>query len=191
MANQSSRNRLLAIARNAIAQRLGLPFSPVPGTPASDPDLPSHRATFVTLTVGGKLRGCVGNLDPPGTLEESIATCAVAAATADPRFSPLNRDELSQVHIEISLLTPPMPVAGPQDVTPGTHGIIVSQGEHRGLLLPQVAAEHGWKAETLLSQAAVKAGLPADAWRSGARIDVFTAEVFSEPSSKTPGGEVR
>ncbi len=181
MIDERSRKQLLAIARDAIARRLGLPSAPPAPPSAPDPNLQARQATFVTLTVGGKLRGCVGNLDPPGTLEESVASCAVAAATADPRFPPLSPEEFHQARIEISLLTPPVPVAGPREVTPGIHGIIVSQGERRGLLLPQVATEHGWTAETFLSQGSVKAGLRPDAWRAGAGIEVFTAEVFAEP----------
>jgi AmmeMemoRadiSam system protein A len=119
-------------------------------------------------------------MDPSGSLPESVASCAVASATADPRFPPLAPAELARVHIEISILSPPVPAAGPQEIAPGTHGLIVSQGPHRGLLLPQVATEHGWTAETFLSQACVKAGLRPDAWRAGAHIEIFTAEVFAE-----------
>lgn len=178
MLDEQCRKNLLTVARDAIARRLGLPSSPPPPNPESK--LEANHPIFVTLTVVGKLRGCVGYMDPCGALEESIASCAVAAATADPRFPPLTPEEFQRATLEISLLTPPVPAGGPQDITVGTHGVIVSQGERRGLLLPQVAIEHGWMAETFLSQASIKAGLKPDAWRAGARIDVFTAEVFSE-----------
>jgi hypothetical protein len=178
MLDQRSREYLLAVARDAIGRRLSLPS--IPPEPLPFPESQARPPVFVTLTVGDRLRGCVGNLDPSGSLPESVASSAVASATADPRFPPLAPAELANVHIEISILSPPVPAAGPQEIVPGTHGLIVSQGPHRGLLLPQVATEHGWTAETFLSQACVKAGLRPDAWRAGARIEIFTAEVFAE-----------
>lgn len=177
MLDQRCRKHLLAVAQDAIARRLGLPS--IPPVPIRDPSLEAGQPTFVTLTVAGTLRGCVGHTDHGGPLVESVASCAVAAATADPRFPPLTPEEFHRVAIEISLLSPPVPVAGPQDIAVGTHGIIVSQGGRRGLLLPQVAAEHGWTAEAFLAQGSLKAGLRPEAWRGGARIEVFTAEVFS------------
>lgn len=179
MLDEGSHRHLLAVARDAIARLLALPSS----RPESPPHLTAERPrpVFVTLTVDGKLRGCVGHLDPAGTLEECVASCALSSATADPRFSPLRPDEFPQLRLEISLLSPPVLAAGPQDVVVGRHGIIVSQGGRRGLLLPQVATEHGWTPETFLSQASLKAGLRPDAWRAGARIHLFTAEVFGEP----------
>lgn len=179
MLDDGSRKYLLAVARDAIARRLGLPSSSPAPLPLPEPHV--RRPVFVTLTVAGTLRGCVGNLNPSGPLAESVASCAVSSATADPRFPPLAPSEFDKVHVEVSILTPPLPAAGPQDIVPGTHGVIVSQGQRRGLLLPQVATEHGWAAETLLSQACVKAGLRPDAWRAGARIELFTADVFAEP----------
>jgi len=178
MLDQGSRNYLLAVARDAIARRLSLPTSPPEPVPI--PEAQVRGPVFVTLTLGDRLRGCVGNMEPSGSLPESMASCAVASATADPRFPPLAPGELAKVRIEISILSPPVPAAGPQDIVPGTHGILVSQGPRRGLLLPQVATEHGWTADTFLSQACVKAGLPPDAWRAGVHIEIFTAEVFAE-----------
>lgn len=179
MLDERSRKHLLAVARDAIARQLGMPSAPP--EPPSNLTAQPLRPVFVTLTVRGKLRGCVGHMDPAGTLEESVASCAVASATADPRFPPLGPEELPQLRLEISLLSPAVPVGGPEDIAVGTHGIIVSQGARRGLLLPQVATEQRWTAETLLTQACMKAGLRPDAWRRGARIEVFTAEIFAEP----------
>ncbi len=176
--DEGGRQYLLKVAREAIARQLGV--SPSLPEPSSDPNGEAARPTFVTLTKAGKLRGCVGHTDPSGTLEETVAACAVAAATADPRFPPLRPGELPRVRIEISLLTPPIPIADPADISAGTHGVIVSRGNRRALLLPQVASEHHWTADIFLSQACLKAGLPEDAWRHGARIEVFTAEVFAE-----------
>jgi AmmeMemoRadiSam system protein A len=178
MLDQRARKYLLAVARDAIARQLNLPSSPPEPTPI--PEAQARAPVFVTLTLGDRLRGCVGNMEPSGSLPEFTASCAVASATTDPRFPPLAPAELARARIEISILSPPMPAAGPQDIVPGIHGIVVSQGPRRGLLLPQVATEYGWTAETFLSQACVKAGLPPDAWRAGVHIEIFTAEVFAE-----------
>lgn len=178
------RKQLLALARDAIARRIGAVPAFAPARP--DPRLPPAPGVFVTLTKGGHLRGCVGQLEPRGSLEEMITACAVAAATADPRFPSLRPEELPEVTIEVSLLDPPTPASGPDEIVVGTHGIIVRRGARRGLLLPQVGAETGWTAASLLDQAALKAGLPEDAWRSGASIEVFTAEVFSEAGPPVP-----
>ena len=179
MLDDARQRHLLAIARAAIARQLGT--APPVRAPGLDPTGEPGSPAFVTLTKGEKLCGCVGRTDPAGTLDETVAACAVAAATADPRFPPLRPDELPHVHIEVSLLSPPAPLADPSALVVGTHGIIVSRDGRRALLLPQVAAEHRWTAETFLAEACRKAGLPADAWCRGARIEVFTAEVFGEP----------
>jgi AmmeMemoRadiSam system protein A len=97
----------------------------------------------------------------------------------DPRFVPLTPEEAKQVKIEISVLSKPFPIRAEQ-VKPGVHGLIVSDGRRRGLLLPQVAPEHGWDAEQFLTHTCLKARLPADAWRKGARVEAFTAEIFGE-----------
>ena len=179
MLTQADRRHLLAVARDAIAHRIvGSPILLVPQPDRAD--LPVPAGLFVTLTKGPHLRGCVGQLEPCGTLEQIVAACAVSAATGDPRFPALASSELPHTTIEISILSPPVRVTGPNDVVLGTHGVIIHQGSRRGLLLPQVGAGHGWTVEKLLSQASRKAGLFADAWRTGATIDVFTAEVFSE-----------
>lgn len=178
MLDEASAKQLLALARHAIARCLGLPYSPPPAP--SHPTVTERLPVFVTLTKAGRLRGCVGQTDPALPLGETVAACAVAAATADPRFHPLDQNELAYVAIEISLLSPPILLADPREVRVGTHGVMVSQGGRRGLLLPQVGAEHGWPAETLLAQACLKAGLPEDAWRNGAHVEIFTAQVLSE-----------
>jgi len=108
-----------------------------------------------------------------------VQECAVAAATEDPRFPPVSPKELSFLRIEISVLTPLFPIL-PDEVEVGRHGLMVEQGRMRGLLLPQVPVEWGWDRETFLDQACVKAGLPPSAWRHGATLRAFTAEVFGE-----------
>ena len=145
------------------------------------------RGAFVTLRVGGGLRGCIGYPLPHKSLAETVAETAVAAATQDFRFRPLTGDELDDAEIEISVLSQPRPIDNPEEVEVGTHGIIVSKGFHKGLLLPQVPVEHGWDRETFLRHGCLKAGLGPDDWRRGAKIEVFTAQVFSDSRRRNLG----
>ena len=149
-------------------------------SPVASGTLKEQRGAFVTLTVDGELRGCIGYPLPEKPLDETIIEMAVAAATQDTRFEPLAANELKKLKIEISVLGLPEPVQEPAEVRVGSHGIIVSKGFHRGLLLPQVPVEYGWDRETYLDHGCLKAGLPPDAWKKGAKIEVFTAQVFSE-----------
>jgi AmmeMemoRadiSam system protein A len=142
--------------------------------------LKEDRGAFVTLHVAGDLRGCVGYPLPVKPLDETIIEMAVAAASQDTRFEPLSPREMGRLRIEISVLGLPEPVDDPNVVEVGRHGIIVSKGFSRGLLLPQVPIEHGWDRETFLSHGCLKAGLPPEEWKKGAKIEVFTAQVFSE-----------
>lgn len=148
-------------------------------SPVRSGTLKEKRGAFVTLTVDGDLRGCIGYPLPVKPLDETIIEMAVAAATQDTRFEPLSPGELPRLKIEISVLGLPEPAeAGRVEV--GRHGIIVSKGYRRGLLLPQVPVEHGWDRETYLRQGCLKAGLPPEEWKRGAEIETFTAQVFSE-----------
>jgi AmmeMemoRadiSam system protein A len=142
--------------------------------------LKEKRGAFVTLHADGELRGCVGYPLPVKPLDETIIEMAVAAASQDTRFEPLAADEMARLKIEISVLGLPEPVNDPARVEVGRHGIIISKGFSKGLLLPQVPQEHRWDRETYLSHGCLKAGLPPDAWKKGAKIEVFTAQVFSE-----------
>lgn len=149
-----------------------------------DPDPPSEhlaekRGAFTTLHLQGQLRGCVGYVFPVRSLVRTIAETAVAAALHDTRFLPLSPEEAREIDIEISVLSPLQPIA-PEDVEVGRHGLVVTLGGRRGLLLPQVPLEYGWDRETFLSETCHKAGLPGDAWQHGATLEAFTAEVFSE-----------
>ena len=149
----------------------------------SDAALTAHlkepRGAFTTIHLEGQLHGCVGYILPSLPLHETVAETAASAAMNDPRFVPLTPAEAKLVKLEISVLSRPFPIT-PEQVQPGVHGLIVSDGRRRGLLLPQVAPEHGWDAEQFLSHTCLKARLPADAWRRGARIEAFTAEIFSD-----------
>lgn len=138
------------------------------------------RGAFVTLTKAGELRGCIGFIEPVLPLGQAVARCAVYAATEDPRFPPVAAAELGRLRIEISVLTPAREIGNPGLVKVGTHGLIVERDGRRGVLLPQVPVENGWDRETFLAQGSLKAGLPADAWKRGARLFVFEAIVFHE-----------
>ncbi len=123
-------------------------------------------AVFVTLRrPDGSLRGCIGEMTAHRPLIESVRSNAVAAATRDPRFSPVTPDEIAGLRVGISVLTAPRAVADPSEVEVGRHGLVVSQMGHRGVLLPEVAAEQGWDRQTFLAAVCRKAGLPTDAWR--------------------------
>ena len=127
---------------------------------------------------GGRPQGLHLGADEP--LGRVVPRCAVAAASTDPRFPPVSLSEVSQLEIEISLLGPLEPIGGPADVVVGRHGLVVEREWHRGLLLPQVATEWDWDAETFLAHTCHKAGLPRDAWKHWAKVWRFEAEVFGE-----------
>ncbi len=173
----ASRRRLLALARAAIAAHVG--GRPMPEAPGDGP-LGRAAGAFVTVRTRGELRGCIGHLEAKEALGPVVVRLAVAASSEDPRFDAVRPDELGDLQLEISVLGAFEPIAGPADVCVGRDGLLVERGRRRGLLLPQVASEHHWDAETFLAQTCAKAGLPADAWRAGAKLWRFEAEVFGE-----------
>jgi AmmeMemoRadiSam system protein A len=138
------------------------------------------RGAFVSLKVEGELRGCIGYPLPYKPLYKTIIEMAAAAATQDFRFAPLRVEDLPRTKIEISVLTLPEAVRDPQEVEVGRHGIIISKGGCKGLLLPQVPAEYSWDRETFLCHGCLKAGLDKNEWQRGAKVEVFEAQVFSE-----------
>ena len=147
--------------------------------PVPSPHLAEQRGAFVTLHLAGRLRGCVGFIQPARGLYQTIVEAALNAAFHDPRFLPVSPEEAPLLQVEISVLSPPRPIR-PEEIVVGRHGLVVSRGSYRGLLLPQVALEQEWDALTFLEQSCLKAGLPADAWKHGASLQGFTAEVFGE-----------
>lgn len=173
------REALLRLARQSIAEHLsGGSRLPLAGRGV----LGETRGAFVTLhrRADGELRGCIGMLRSDCSLVETVARMAVAAATEDGRFRPVTADELAGLSIEISVLSPLWPIR-PEEVEVGRHGLLISHGGRRGVLLPQVPIEHGWDRETFLSHTCLKAGLPEDTWRQpGVELLAFTAEVFGE-----------
>ncbi|MCZ9312730.1 MAG: TIGR00296 family protein [Methanocorpusculum sp.] len=145
------------------------------------------RGVFVTLMEFGELRGCIGIPYPVMLLSEALEDAAVSAAVRDPRFRPVAPEELADILLEVTVLTPPEALICPpaerwQHVGVGRHGLIVKAGSRSGLLLPQVATEYGWTPSEFLSQTCIKAGLPPSAWReSSCSVFVFEGQVFREP----------
>lgn len=139
------------------------------------------RAVFVTLERGGRLRGCIGSLSPQEPLVDAVVSRAIAAATQDPRFPPVQKSELSDLTFHVSVLSPVRPIKDPSEIVLGKHGVIVSQGFNRGVFLPEVAPQQGWDRDTMLTYlCAEKAGLPPDAWKKGAKLEVFTTQQFGD-----------
>ena len=168
---------LLLLARKTIEKRFK-PETEIPEPPAGT-TLNQPRGAFVTLNRAGRLRGCIGFIRAVKPLIEIIPEMAIAAAFQDPRFEPLQPDELDDLEIEISVLTPLQEIKDPEEIIPGKHGIMIIKGPFSGLLLPQVATDHNWDRYTFLSQTCMKAGLPPDAWQENdTKIYVFSADVF-------------
>ena len=169
---------LLALARETIQCRFD--GKPLPSPEPSDQKLLEPRGAFVTLKIEGRLRGCIGHVIGVAPLWRAVRDNAIAAAFEDPRFSPLQPEEIDHTHIEISALTPLQRVDF-HDVNVGRDGILLERGLARGLLLPQVAAEFGWDRETFLDHTCRKAGLEPGCWRHpDTVISVFSAQVFGE-----------
>jgi AmmeMemoRadiSam system protein A len=177
MLTDQQKECLLTIARESLqAATRAEPYEPV----CDDPALRQSGAAFVTLRKQGELRGCIGCIHATEPLYQVVAKMARSAALEDFRFLPVGEREVRDIHIEISVLTVPQRVQSIQEIKVGTHGLIVQQGSSRGLLLPQVASEWGWGTQEFLEHTCEKAGLPRDAWRKGAAIFAFSAEVFGE-----------
>jgi hypothetical protein len=176
MLTDVQRRALLDVAREAIA-------AAVRGGPEIEPEPIELQASgvFVTIKRARSLRGCLGTLENRAGLAREVARCAADSAREDPRFPPVGVEELSEISIEISVLGPLEEIEPTPDAFEiGRHGLVIEAGRRRGLLLPQVATEWGWTAEQFLRQTCLKAGLPPDAWRDGAGLYRFTAEVFGD-----------
>jgi AmmeMemoRadiSam system protein A len=181
---QAVRHTLLLRARSAIARAIGVERLTPVGEPISDSESliadDLCAGAFVTLRIDGQLRGCIGYPEAELPMIDVVERCAVSAALSDPRFPPLTLPEWSMVELEISVLGPIVPVVDISEVEVGRDGLMVEFGRRRGLLLPQVATEWRWDAAEFAAQTCAKAGLPRDAWRKGARLYRFEAEVFGE-----------
>ena len=175
--SDSNRQSLLRLAHRAIIEAVSgdqlLSDIPAAGI------FSEYRGVFVTIHVAKRLRGCVGVVEPEHPLGESVVRCALTAALRDRRFPPLRREELSLLQIEMSLLSKPRIIRW-EEIQIGIHGLLICRGNHRGVLLPQVAVTHQFTAERFLAETCGKAGLPPNAWRDPeTQVFGFTCEVFS------------
>jgi uncharacterized protein len=179
MLSEGQRVTLLDVARRAVEAQVR---AKRPDAEAAAPGCSDASGVFVTLKLRGELRGCLGTLECRGSLEEEVARCAADSASRDPRFPAVREDELPDLALEISVLGPleRCDPALPGAIEVGRHGLVVELGANRGLLLPQVATDWGWTPDQFLRQTCLKARLPEDAWRHGAAVYRFEAEVFGE-----------
>jgi AmmeMemoRadiSam system protein A len=173
---------LITIARDTLQRYLDKRQVPALSAYPAPAALQKECGVFVTLKNkhNSELRGCIGYIDGVKPLREAVRDCTVEAATRDQRFAPLQTGEDQTVQIEISVLTPPEKIATIKSITIGKHGLIISKGRHRGVLLPQVPVEWGWSRADFLNAICQKAGLPEGAWKEGAELYIFTAQVFRE-----------
>ena len=172
---------LLRLARAAVVAGAGEAPLPAPGDFGDlTPALRETRGAFVTLRAGGHLRGCIGHIEGIRPLAETVLDNALSAAFRDPRFAPVAAEEVANLQIEISALTPLRPVGSWRDIEVPRHGVLLARGARRAVFLPQVAAEQGWDRDTLLDRLARKAGLPDDGWRRGAELYTFRAVIFGD-----------
>ncbi len=176
--SEADRKSILELARQAVVEavcRKRLPDE-IPKTGVFE----QQCGVFVTLHVAGRLRGCIGVIEAKEHLGESIVQCASSAAREDPRFNPIEPEELPELEIEVSLLSPLHRIQ-PDEIEIGKHGLLVEQGFRRGLLLPQVAMEHHLEREQFVKETCHKAGLAGDAWKApDTRIYGFTCEILGE-----------
>lgn len=186
--SEIDRTNILELARQAVVAAVcwKRPLQAIPKAELFE----QRCGVFVTLHVRGALRGCIGVIEGREPLGESIVQCAVSAAMHDPRFHPMEPEELPGLEIEVSLLSP-LERIQPEEIEIGKHGLLLEQGFHRGLLLPQVAMEHKLDREQFLRETCHKAGLPLDAWKmQNTQIYGFTCEIVQEQKhtleSKSP-----
>jgi AmmeMemoRadiSam system protein A len=178
----SEKKLLLAFARETIRRYLTTGTTPL--ARAFTPRLRAPQGAFVTLTKHGDLRGCIGRIPPDLELAKTVGAMALEAAFNDPRFSPLTLKELSDVEIEISVLTPMKPVEKADQIRVGKDGVVLEKSGRSAVFLPQVATEQHWGRDEMLDHLCMKAGLPAGCWGKGAKFSVFQADLFSESEYK-------
>jgi len=177
--NPEEQKLLLKLARSFIEGRLKGGVTPPEIQPI--PPFSTPCGAFVTLRKAGQLRGCIGTFSAQNSLSKTVEEMALAAAFQDPRFPPLRPDELQEIDLEISALSPMREVESVDEIEVGRDGIYITQGPYSGVLLPQVATENNWDKQTFLEQTCLKAGLDRDCWRSKeTQIFIFSAQVFGE-----------
>ena len=167
---------LLEIAREAIISYVQ--NGSVPEREVKHPALLVKQGCFVCIKINGMLRGCIGNFISDKPLYQLVQEMAVSAATRDPRFYPMKRDDLKDFDLEISVISPLHKISSIEEIEVGVHGLYLEKNFSRGVLLPQVAVEYGWDRGTFLAQTSLKAGLEKDDWQEGADIYTFSALVF-------------
>jgi len=176
--DKKDQQRLLQIARESLEEFIKTGNSKEFANKL--PRLNEKRGVFVTLNKNGDLRGCMGHFENDTPLYKIVASQTLVSAVQDPRFNPVTANELKDITIEISVLSVPKPVDSYEDIVVGKHGVILRKGMAGATFLPQVAPEQGWSRDEMLSNLSRKAGLAADAWKSGASFMVYTAQVFGE-----------
>ncbi len=176
--SRDEQRTLIKIAKASIEAVLS--GNDIPAFDIPEGKLTEPGAAFVTLEKQHNLRGCIGYTEPIKSLHECVSDCAISAAFRDPRFPPLAPEEYPDITVEISVLTPLEPVDDVSEIVVGRDGLMISLHGRRGLLLPQVATENGWDREEFLANTCRKAGLPENAWKEGAKIEKFSAFIFSE-----------
>jgi hypothetical protein len=179
MLNEKQREKLLEIARESIS--FYMKNKRLPDIEVEDKILKQEKGAFVTLTIDGQLRGCIGRIVADTPLYKTISSMAVESAFGDPRFRELSKNELERVKIEISVLSPLKKIDSLEEIEVGKHGLMIRKGFNSGLLLPQVATDYGWSRKEFLENVCYKAGLDKDAYKENADIYIFSAEVFGEP----------
>jgi AmmeMemoRadiSam system protein B/AmmeMemoRadiSam system protein A len=173
---EEQKKELLGLAKRTIVEYVKNRRTPEPKV--KDRRLLANGATFVTINRNHMLRGCIGNIQPVMPLYQSVVRNAVSACSRDRRFTPMTRQELKDMDVEVTILSPLEPLADMNDIKVGTHGLFIVKGDTSGILLPQVAVEYGWDARTFLEQVSVKAGLPKDAWKDkDAKLYIYTADI--------------
>jgi AmmeMemoRadiSam system protein A len=176
--SEEDRRAVLELARQGVLHAVSheRPLSSFPATGI----FAERRGLFVTLHIAKKLRGCIGIVEGSTALGEALAMCAADAALHDPRFSRIRTEEMTELEIEVSLLSRLEPIR-PEEVEIGTHGLLVERGSRRGLLLPQVALEHRLNREQFLAETCAKAGLSRDAWKDPeTKLHGFQCEIIAE-----------
>ena len=177
--NENEQKFLLKLARDVIS---ALANGNQPSIPEYFSEtLSAKLGVFVTLHKFGELRGCIGFVEGVKPLQDAVIEMAQSAAFNDPRFAPVSADEVDDLDIEISVLSPIREIHDVNEIEIGKHGLIIEQGFFKGLLLPQVATENNWNRNEFLQHTCHKAGLPINAWQDDkTKIYAFSAEIFSE-----------
>ncbi len=180
------KKKLLSIARETVEESASGKKRPKRSKKAKDlkvveENLNVKAGAFVSLHKKGRLRGCIGRFEADQPLYNTVMDMAYSASMNDPRFPKVRVDEIDDIDIEISVLSPLRKIKDISEIEVGRHGIYIIKGYHRGTLLPQVAVEHGWDTDTFLTQTSRKAGLSEDAWKEkDTEIYIYDAIVFSE-----------